>query len=61
MENLEEMLNRRTNDHIETVLGDFNFDYISPNTTAKRFQRTMNLFNLKQLTSPLESPKPQEL
>ena len=49
MENLEEMLNRQTNDHIETVLlGDFHFDYISPNTTTKRFQRTMNLFNLKQ-------------
>ena len=49
-ENLEEMLNRRTNDHSETVLlGDFNFDYISPNTTTKRFQRSMNLFNLEQL------------
>lgn len=50
MESLEEMLNRRTNECIETVLlGDFNFDYISPNATTKHFQRTMNLLNLKQL------------
>lgn len=50
MESLEEMLNRRTNESIETVLlGDFNFDYISPNATTKHFQRTMNLLNLKQL------------
>ena len=44
------MLNRRTNESIETVLlGDFNFDHISPNATTKYFQRTMNLLNLKQL------------
>ena len=49
-ENLEETLNRRTNDHIEMMLhSEFNLDYISPNTTTKRFQHTMNLFNLKQL------------
>ena len=49
-ESMEEMLNQRTNESIETVLlGDFNFDYITPNAATKYFQRTMNLLNLKQL------------
>ena len=47
---LEEMLNNHVNESLETVLlGDFNFDYTSPNAATKNFQRIANLFNLKQL------------
>lgn len=44
------MLNRTTNETIDTVLvGDFNFNHISPNATTKHFLLTMNLLNLKLL------------
>jgi len=49
-DSLEEMLNNHVNEGFETVLlGDFNFDYTSPNAATKHFQRIANLFNLKQL------------
>ena len=49
-DSLEEMLNNHVNESLETVLlGDFNFDYTSPNAATKNFQRIANLFNLKQL------------
>ena len=49
-DSLEEMLNNYVNGSLETVLlGDFNFDYTSPNAATKNFQRIENLFNLKQL------------
>lgn len=54
-ESLEEMLNRRTNESIETVLlGDFNFDYISPNVNLHEPPKFKAINQRAQ-------PQPQEL
>lgn len=47
---IKEILNTLLEEGTEIILlGDFNFDYISPSAATKIFQRTTNLYNLKQL------------
>ena len=47
---IEETLNFLRKEATEMVLlGDFNFDFDTPTAATKNFQRTTNLFNLKQL------------
>ena len=48
-DSLEEMLNRRTTISKQSFLVFLILTTSHQNTTTKRFQRTMNLFNLKQL------------
>ena len=44
------MLDKLTTNETETILlGEFNFNYIAPNTATMKFKRLTNLFHLKQL------------
>ena len=49
-ESLEKILSNFTTNETETILlGDFNFNYIAPNSATKNFKRLTNLYQLKQL------------
>ena len=49
-ESLEKILSNFTTNETETILlGDFNFNYMAPNSATKNFKRLTNLYQLKQL------------
>ena len=49
-ESLEKILSNFTTNETKTILlGDFNFNYMAPNSATKNFKRLTNLYQLKQL------------
>ena len=54
-ESLEKILSNFTTNETETILlGDFNFNYMAPNSATKNFKRLTNLYQLKQvITKPI--------
>ena len=49
-ESLEKILSNFTTNETETILlGDFNFNYMAPNSATKNFKHLTNLYQLKQL------------
>ena len=51
-ESLEKFPSNFTTNETETILlGDFNFNYMAPNSATKNFKRLTNLYQLKQLNT----------